>query len=472
MTTGARGMRFAASPDTMDAQTRQILEWSGEPEKAFFDFQIFCQRYQEKTGQEFDLEPVNAKRLLSIFGNSFFLTRFLLKHPEEADGVVSSPCFETDKSIQEFTEELNLFIPNIFELPLSEFGKKLRFYKYREYLRLTAKDLSQVAGLSTVLNELSYLATALIQKTYEYFYARLSQELGEPETNSFGIIAQGKLGGMELNYSSDVDLQYVYQSDHGILKKSSLSPHEFFVKLAEKISHFLSEKTPEGFLYRVDLNLRPEGKSGTLANSLSAIELYYESFGAEWERQALIRVLPVGGNPELGKTFLKVIEPFVWRKSMDLGVIEKMKEMKQKIRHSIADSLTKGFHVKLGEGGIREIEFFVQTLQLLYGGRHPELREPSTLPAIQALNKFQFIPSLQASQLKEAYLFLRSLEHRLQMVEEAQTHRIPEDSKSQQALARRMGYFEEDPEKAREHLQDDLTHYTAFVKATFQDLFR
>jgi len=454
----------------MDAQTRQILEWSGEPEKAFFDFQTFCQVYQEKTGQTFDLEPVNAKRLLSIFGNSFFLTRFLLKHPEEADGVVSSPCFETDKSIQEFTEELNLLVPAPNNL--AEFGEKLRFYKYREYLRLTAKDLSQVAGLSTVLNELSYLAAALIQKTYEYFYAGLSQEWGKPESNSFGIIAQGKLGGMELNYSSDVDLQYVYQSDQGILKKSSLSPHEFFVKLAEKISHFLSEKTPEGFLYRVDLNLRPEGKSGTLANSLSALESYYENFGVEWERQALIRVLPVGGDSELGKNFLKVIEPFVWRKSMDLGVIEKMKEMKQKIRHSISDSLTKGFHVKLGEGGIREIEFFVQTLQLLYGGRHPELREPSTLPAIQALNKFQFISTLQASQLKEAYLFLRSLEHRLQMLEEAQTHRIPDDLKSQEALARRMGYFEEDPEKAREHLLDDLMHYTTFVKATFQDLFR
>ncbi len=462
----------------MDAQTRQILEWSGESKKAFLDFEEFCRLYRETTQQEFDLEPVNAKRLLSIFGNSFFLTRFLLKYPEEADVVVSSPCFETDKSIQEFTEELNLLIPDKNKLSPEEFGQKLRFYKYREYLRLTAKDLSQVATLSTVLNELSYLATALIQKTYEYFYAHLSKEFGVPLQDSsepcgFGIIAQGKLGGMELNYSSDVDLQYVYQTDQGSLKNNSqTSLHEFFVKLSEKISHFLSEKASDGFLYRVDLNLRPEGKSGTLANSLVAIETYYETFGAEWERQALIRVLPVGGDPELGKTFLKVIEPFVWRKSMDLKVIEKMKEMKQKVHHSISESAAKGFHVKLGEGGIREIEFFVQTLQLLYGGRHPELREPSTLPAIDALTRLKFLNLLQASQLKDAYLFLRSVEHRLQMVEEAQTHRIPHEPEAQQALARRMGYFEEDPEKAREHLLDDLTHYTTFVKTTFQDLFR
>jgi [glutamine synthetase] adenylyltransferase / [glutamine synthetase]-adenylyl-L-tyrosine phosphorylase len=463
----------------MDAQVRQILEWSAEPEKAKSDFSSFIDRYREKTGQAFDLEPVNAKRLLTVFGNSHFLSQFLLNNPEEADGVVDSPCIETDKLLKDFREELSKSSKG--NLSLEIFGGILRRYKYREYLRLTIKDLSQAAGLESVMGEISDLAIALIERGLKFLSAQMEKEWGKAWITEedgrrrpcgFAVIAMGKLGGRELNYSSDVDLQYVYTSDTGAVEgPKETAPHEFFIRLSERLSKLLSEKTGEGFLYRVDLNLRPEGRSGTLANSLPALERYYETFGEEWERQALIKATPIAGDERLGKEFKKLIQPFVWRKSIDYQTLEKIKEMKRKVHDSVKRSRSKGFHVKLDEGGIRDIEYFVQTLQLLYGGGHLLLRSPSTLSALDQLARLELIGSGEASQLKDAYLFLRRLEHRLQLVHESQTHTVPTEVQEQRRLARRMGYFEDDPEEARERLLDDLTRYSSMVKNTFKNLF-
>ncbi len=462
----------------VDSQIRQILDWSGEPELALQDFNEFLQKYRDLSGQEFDLEPVNAKRLLSIFGNSHFLTHFLFRHPLEADKVVESNCIETDKKIEDYREDLSPLIAQIKNLDLPHFGKKIRHYKYQEYLRITAKDLSQAAGMESILSEISDLAIAITEVSYQYFYEKLCEQYGIPIAKEsekhpcgFSVIAQGKLGGRELNYSSDIDLQLVYETNQGGLDRSDLSNHEFFTKLSEQLLRFMSEKSEDGFLYRVDMNLRPEGKNGSLANSLLGIEQYYETFGEEWERQALIKAFPVAGNPETGKQFLEIVAPFVWRKSFDLSSIEKLKEMKKKVHTSIKKTAPQGYNVKLGMGGIREIEYFVQILQLLYGGRHLELRTQSTLEPLQRLENLNLLSNREASQLKDAYLFLRRVEHLLQMVNEAQTHTIPLDLQHQKALARRMGYFEEDAEEAQQRFLNDLTHYTNFVESTFKGLF-
>jgi len=457
----------------MDPQIRQILDWSGEPEQALRDFQAFLEAYRQACGRDFDCEPVNAKRLLSIFGNSHFLTHFLLRHPLEADGVVESPCIETDKKIEDYREDLAALFPEGTELELVDFGKRARQYKYREFLRLTVKDLSQAAGMEGLLGEISDLAIALTEASFRYFHRQLCLQHGEPRREDggpcgFSIIAQGKLGGRELNYSSDIDIQFVYESDAG---GGGLSNHEFFAKLSERLLRFLSEKTEDGFLYRVDLNLRPEGQSGPLANSLLGIEKYYETFGQEWERQALIKALPIAGDAATGRQFSEIIRPFVWRSSLDLASIERLREIKNQVHDSARKAPQKGYNVKLGEGGIREIEYFIQILQLLYGGRHPELREPSTLGALKIAERLRLIPARDALQLKDAYLFLRKAEHRLQCVDENQTHVIPPSAQQQKALARRMGYFEEDPEEARQRFLDDLTRYRTFVQASFEGLF-
>lgn len=462
----------------MDAQSKQILDWSGEPERARQDYQEFAQSYLREKGEEFDLDPINAKRLLTLFGNSHFLSRFLIQNPLLADSVVHSPCIETDKQLEDFCEDLAFLAEKASTLPLAQIGQKLRFYKYRELLRLTVKDLSQAASTETLLKEISELAIAIVRTALRLVRHELQKECGFPllrkegksQECAFAVIAQGKLGGHELNYSSDIDLQYLYETDEAS-EGSPLSNHEYFVKLSERLSQFLSQKTPQGFLYRVDLNLRPEGASGPLANSLAALEKYYEVFGQDWERQALIRVCPVAGDSRLVENFLKTIEPFVWRKSFDLQSIENFKEMKRKVHDSVRKSYSGGFHVKLDEGGIREVEFFAQMLQMLYGGKNPTLRSLSTLDALAQLERLQIIEHRDASQLKDAYLFLRRIENRLQMVEESQTHLIPAQSLQQQALARRMGYYEEDPEEAREHFWDDLLRYTTMVKEMFQGLF-
>lgn len=468
--------------DGLDGQSRQILEWSGHPEKALHDFRHFSEAYHEKTRRAFDLDAVHAKRLLSIFGNSHFLSHFLIEHPEEADLLVASPYIETDKTQGDFQDDLKDLNERAEHLNPDDFLAEMTRFKYREFLRLTVKDLSEAASLQSILGELSDLAVVIIQNSLAFLLQRMEREFGKPYTVDntdrkipcgFCVIGMGKLGGRELNYSSDVDLQYLYTGDAGEVEgPSRLSNHEFFVKLSERLTRFLSHKSPDGFLYRVDLNLRPEGGSGTLANSLTALEHYYEIFGQEWERQALIRMAPVAGDPELGKEFREITQPFVWRKSLDLKTIEAMKEMKRKVHDSAKGFAPKGFHVKLGEGGIREVEFFVQTLQLLYGGQHPELRTASTLAALEALQKLRLIETREAAALEDAYLFLRRLEHRLQMLHEAQTHSVPLQPEEQRALARRMGYFEDDPEQARERLLDDLTRTTTLVKTTFKNLFK
>ncbi len=449
----------------MDAQTRQILEWSGEPEKAKADFSQFLLGYQEKTGRSFDLESVNAKRLLTLFGNSHFLTRFLIQHPGEADALVTSLYIETDKSLKNYKNEIHQMTRSFSHS--EEFEKKILFYKYREFLRLTIKDLSQSTSLPSLLQEISDLAIAILQAGLDFI--TLQQK---PLPCGFAVIAMGKLGGGELNYSSDVDLQYIYDFDSAETKdQNSPGHHEYFVRLSENFSRLLSQKTSSGFLYRVDLNLRPEGKSGALANSLAALEHYYETFGQEWERQALIKATPIAGDPRLGKKFKQLIEPFVWRKSFDAASLEKIKEIKKNLHQSVTPSSTRGFHVKLGRGGIREIEFFVQILQLLYGGSHPELRSPQTLTTLDALAKLKMIQEQDAQKLKDAYLFLRRLEHRLQMLHETQTHELPLKSPAQQALARRMGYFEENPEEARNRFLDDLARHQVIVQNITQNLF-
>ncbi len=462
----------------IDAQIRQILDWSGEPQRAYEDFLLFSQKYIDFAGKDFDLEPVNAKRLLSIFGNSHFLSQFLIRYPLEADSLVASPCIETDKKLSDFEEDLLLAPERLESFSDEEFASHLCRYKYREFLRLTVKDLSQAAGQETVLSEISNLAIALVRAALAYEKMKMRSTWGEAflsnpgEFCGFCVIGMGKLSGNELNYSSDIDLQYIYSTDEGrVHGPRDVSLHEYFIKLSEKLTRLLSQNRPEGFLYRVDLNLRPEGRSGTLANSLNAIENYYESFGEEWERQALIRSAPIAGDLELGEEFEKILEPFVWRKHLDLGAINRMKEMKRKAHESIKSSSLKGFNVKLGEGGIRDIEFFVQALQMLYGGSKPQLRSPSTLKALQELTKQEIVPAQEAHQLKDAYLFLRRLEHRLQLVQESQTQTLPYTPVDQQAVARRMGYYEEDPEEARERLLDDLTRFTTIAKNTFDRLF-
>ena len=215
-----------------------------------------------------------------------------------------------------------------------------------------------------------------------------------PQPAEMTVIGMGKLGGNELNFSSDIDIIYFYESDKGETSgisdgsgdmKGVVSLHAFFNKLGEMISKALSLVTEDGFVFRVDVGLRPEGKSGDMAVSLRSAEIYYESWGQSWERTAMLKARPVAGSLELGEQLLKTLQPFVYRKYLDYNLIEDMKNMKQKIDASLTRSMEGETNLKLGRGGIREIEFFIQALQLVYAGKNPLLRERNSLKALDTL---------------------------------------------------------------------------------------
>src|SRR5262249_48214535 len=258
----------------------------------------------------------------------------------------------------------------------------------------------------------------------------------------FAILALGKLGGRELNHSSDVDLIFLYSEEGDLSPRFSY--HQWFNRLAEKILETFSTRDPEGALFRIDLRLRPEGGAGPLARSLESMENYYAGFGETWERIALIKARGIAGDRELAYEFLRQHQPFVYPRSPTPDLLEEIANIKRRIERDVIrpDALERD--VKLGRGGIREIEFVVQTLQFIHGGRHIFLRETSTLDALRALSRLELIPHKEVVDLDGAYRFLRRVEHRLQIEAEQQIHTIPRDLAALNRLARSLDFSSTD----------------------------
>ncbi|MHB1012604.1 MAG: [protein-PII] uridylyltransferase family protein [Desulfobacteria bacterium] len=314
-----------------------------------------------------------------------------------------------------------------------ELKRDLRRMKHREIARIAARDLSGVAPLPEVTEDLSRLASAALEGAVRFSRRSLDARLGAPvailpdgarRPARFVVMGMGKLGALELNFSSDIDILYLYETDQGGTEGTarSVSLHEYFVRLGEAVTRIVSEATGDGFVFRVDLRLRPEGTRGELANSLRSAEIYYESWGQTWERAALIKACPVAGDLSLGEEFLRSVVPFVYRKYLDFTAIEEIKGMKDRINLAAARSLRSDRDVKLGLGGIREIEFFAQAHQLIYGGKEPTLRRRGTVETISALSRMGIVTEEERDRLAAAYDFLRRLEHRIQAHRERQTH--------------------------------------------------
>ena len=313
----------------------------------------------------------------------------------------------------------------------------LRLWKGREMTRIAVRELANVASLEETTGELSQVAEICIRSVFERWNTELRQQYGSPQAE-FAILALGKLGGAELNHSSDVDLLFFYSEDGQLT--AHLSYHEFFNRLGKKILETFSTRHPTGSLFRVDLRLRPEGSAGSLARSLASMENYYAGFGETWERLALIKARGVGGSQELAYEFLRQHQPFIYPKSASPDLLDEIANIKQRIERDIvgADKLERD--VKLGRGGIREIEFIVQTLQLIHGARHPFLQESSMLKALRALRELDLLPREDMLTLDNTYRFLRRVEHRLQIEAEQQTHTVPQDPESLRRLALSLGF--------------------------------
>ncbi|PYF78343.1 MULTISPECIES: bifunctional [glutamate--ammonia ligase]-adenylyl-L-tyrosine phosphorylase/[glutamate--ammonia-ligase] adenylyltransferase [Marinomonas] len=331
--------------------------------------------------------------------------------------------------------------------PLDEAGfiKRLRLYRQWWMVRLIALDIQQQISLTELTSRLSGLADACVnaslQWTTQHYLALYGQALdsnGQPQ--SMIVIGMGKLGGNELNLSSDIDLIFAFR-EHGDTQggKKSLSHQEYFTKLGQKLIQHLDQVSADGFVFRVDMRLRPFGQSGALVLNMDSLENYYQDQGRDWERYAMIKARVMSGNTLDVREFEALRKPFVYRKYLDFGAIGALRDLKQMIAKEVR---RKGIehNIKLGEGGIREVEFIAQALQILHGGRDQKLQTPALLEVLPYLAKQDYLPTEEVEQLRDAYLLLRRTEHALQAVNDEQTQLLPEDERARTRIALMVGF--------------------------------
>ena len=334
--------------------------------------------------------------------------------------------------------------------------QELRGFQQREMLRLAARDLARLGNVADIIREISDVADVCLAAVERLCRRQFIERFGRPyhqdpdgnwQPTEFGVLGLGKLGGQELNFSSDVDLMFLYTEEGEVFKeppagkktpRAVMSNHQFFNKLAEAFSAEVSRATPDGTLYRVDLRLRPEGDTGPLCRSLESYENYYAEWGQTWERMMLIKARHVAGDESLSAEFLEMIQPFRYPPALSADVLREVAAVKDRIETEVvgADELER--NVKLGRGGIREIEFIAQSLQILHAGKLPFLQTAQTLSCLAKLAQYKLLTEEEAQQLDAAYRFLRDVEHRLQMEENQQTHILPADSAARRRLARLM----------------------------------
>ena len=325
---------------------------------------------------------------------------------------------------------------------------RLRTIRRREMVRLAWRDLCGAGDLDETMEGVSALAEGCIAGALDYHHRRLSERFGAPrdergEAVGMVVLGLGKLGGGELNYSSDIDLIFAYdgagETDGAGDDGRRIDNQEYFIKLGRKMVASLAQVTADGFVFRTDMRLRPNGESGPLALSFAAMEYYYQTHGRDWERYALIKARTVGGDHASGARLQQLLAPFVYRKYIDFGAFDSMREMKRLIEREVQK---KGMQddVKLGRGGIREIEFLVQSHQLIRGGRNRALQTQSLKQALRALVEAGVFDETQRAELLEDYRFLRNTEHRLQMAADRQTQRLPDAPEHRLRLAWSMGF--------------------------------
>lgn len=335
----------------------------------------------------------------------------------------------------------------------------LRFWKGREMTRIALREVAGAATLEETTLELSQLAEICLREVYTYWDCELRSRRGGPET-PFAILGLGKLGGRELNHSSDIDVIFVYGEEGQV--SANLTYHEWFNQLGARIIETFAAHDPAGALFRIDLRLRPEGTAGPLARSIDSMENYYAGFGETWERLALIKARGIAGSRELAYEFLRQHQPFIFPKSPTRDVLEEIGNIKRRIERDIVGHEYIERDVKLGAGGIREIEFIVQALQLIHGARHAFLQETSTLKVLPVLADLELIPHSEARTLEKAYRFLRGVEHRLQIEAEQQTHTVPENAEALRRLATSLGF--DSPAKFNDALGDHMQKVRAIFR--------
>ncbi len=406
-------------------------------------------------------------RIAALFSHSQFLANYCIQYPDSLLDALENLNASFD--VARLSAELRKAFGT--GRSIAEGMKVIRRFRKDKQIIITLKDILGLAELPDIMLDMSGLADAILSESLDFLTAFLDQRYGKPEHNAFAMIALGKLGANELNYSSDVDIIFVYREEGETAGVSSIpgitisrvSAFEYYVKLVEEFTKFISSNTEDGFAYRVDLRLRPEGQRGSLALSLRGYESYYESWGQLWEKAALLRARPVAGDATLGSEFLRTITPFIYRKYLDIDAIDEIRRMKSQVEQLKSGTFSRD--IKRGYGGIREIEFFIQIFQLMYGGKEPRLRERSTIKALHSLVQKGLIGYDDLRHLSDNYLFLRTLEHRIQQMNDLQTHSLPAGEKELEILGKKMGF------SGREDFLSALSKRRKMVRSIYDSLF-
>ncbi len=463
-------------------QLEEITATSADPGVARNQLERFELAYGEQSGAPFDWSARGASSLARLFGNTNALAERVIAHPLWADDLAGSPYFATRKPVPVMEAELTSMIDSAAPHGDEEACMRaLRHFRHKEMIRIFMRDMGG-GDLREILEEWSDAADVVVRAAWQRAHEMMVARYGSPTSTgpdgrerdcTGAVIALGKLGGRELNLSSDIDLIIIYSTDEGGARlpgRAHITNHEFYVRQTALFTRLLAHKTVHGFAFRVDHELRPEGPQGPLANSIDAAERYYEYFGHDWERQALIRARPVAGDAALGEKFLEAIKPFLYRRSIALSDLAHMREMKRRMER---DSLRKSaaFDVKLGLGGIREVEFLTQAICLLFGGTVKAIRQGNTFELIDALADAALIHPYGAKRLKDAYSFLRRTENMLQAADDLQVHKLPGDKAALAGLARKLGYRDGDGSKAAARMMEELAGHRGVITRLFQALF-
>jgi len=412
------------------------------------------------------LSAQDRETLLRVVACSPFAAGVLARYPELLAGLAGSGRLQRAQQPGEIAALLGAAVP--LSAGEAQCLQALRLFRHRELVRIIWRDLAGAAAVQESLRDLSDLADAAIRFAHDWAVATLRPRHGLPltesgETCGFGILGMGKLGGFELNFSSDVDLVFVFSEPGETSGPRVISNEEYFRALGQKIAGLLSQKTADGFVYRVDVRLRPFGASGPLAVSLPGLEDYLMQSGRDWERYAYIKARVVNEWADAEYFYRDVVRPFAYRRYLDYGVFGSLREMKAMIEAEVQRKEYQA-NVKLGPGGIREIEFIVQSFQLVRGGSVTELRGREILRVLPALARQGCLPASAVAELTDAYLFLRRLENAIQAINDQQTHMLPADELDRLRVAAWLGY------PAWEPLAAQIDRHRAVVSQHFKEI--
>ena len=420
---------------------RRLLADCPDPDDALAGVDDYITKTNEAT--PFSATPQRLSAMVRLFSHSRYLKETLVRHPELLDWCLADEHLHRLSSAAELRAELGWLSPMTDEKTAA---RSLARFRRMQLLRIAARDILGFATLAEVTLELSNLADAVLQGALDYLQQKLSSRFGRPLTaadtgpmeSEMAVLGLGKLGGRELNYSSDIDLMFVYTDDGLTSGPIAITDKEYFTQVANGLTVLVSQITPEGSCYRVDLRLRPEGSAGEVALPVKAAIDYYHQRARDWELQMLIKARPAAGAAKLAQLLLRAVQPLIYQTSTDFSTIERVAETRDRIQQKLRGQSAGGVNVKLAKGGIRDIEFMVQCLQRLYGGRDPWLKSGGTLFALHRLREKGYLSMPDYARLAEAYQYLRTLEHRLQIDENRQTHSMPQEPAPLEILARRM----------------------------------